>query len=1525
MGKLDHIPELTGPDTYFAWKREVTYALGIEDQWCHVTDTVDPDDVLGCASFKPIPADPCLPTAAESKAIREWLINDLKAKSIITRHLSMTVQQLISTHHSVTARDAWSILSSHFRRVDMGSQHVVRQSLYALQMKDAADASNYVGQHCVLRERLLRMGVVYTDAEAVFQLLHGLPKTGTWPQFKALITLTLPMHTLTSVSSFGSASVTAGSLCAPSSSTSPLPSASAFDACVACISAEAARLIDENILAGGAPGSEYANAATTQPSSTGAVNSITGLRKHRHNPDGVFCTTVGCNKGDHDHAHCYAKGGGMAGQAPWMKGKDKEKKTETATAAVIPPPAPAATAPPATTITAFAGTLNAADSFLADLSCASIVEEPDVDTTVLSCIVAAGFNTILDSGTTTTLIQDRSYFWSYSTADAVTVRTANHGSLGTSGRGDCVALLTIGGNRHRVRLSNCLHAPSAMLNLLSVGWMLSKGWDCVFRASPPRCELVYRGTELGAIPMANNLCYVNLEFLPAPQSCPSVMLTLPPSPPDLSAFTHVTPTLDLWHARLGHIGGEAVHRLPLFATGATVSPGSALSKCESCIMGKHPRRPHPPSKSPRAARFLDIIHSDLCGPIPVITPHNKRYFIVFLDDHTNILNLQLLVTKDQALDAWRLVRARWETQSGSHVKVFRSDNGGEFLNAAFTADLEAAGIVRQLSAPYSHQQNGKAERVLRTIEGRMYAMLNYARLPRSLWGEAALCAAYLFNRSESRALLPGKTPYEMLHGAKPDVSHLRVFGARCFVRILTELQEKLGPRSREAIFMGYPPGVKAWRCRDSTMGAFFNSRDIIFDESFSTRPFPTSDSDDEDDTAIVEPLSSPVVDTTPSSATPSVPATDAPVHRSGRTLIPTEKGRLFHECLAADAARLNRQRDLRLARIQGVPPADGIPSLVPPVPIATRSVILPAPSHPLPVSDDLNADAICIDDETVGFPHVLANLIVSELACISIRSDTRRNPHAPGYNMKIPPNTYDEAMRRSDRDSWLAAMKREMNLMSEMNVYELVPLPSDRKSIGCRWVLEFREDLKGGSVFKARLVAQGFSQVPGIDFGKMFAPVAKAASIRIISALAAHNNWELDAFDAKRVFLWGKLTEDMYMRQPPGFERFAACGGLLVCHLLSSLYGLKQAAYDWYELLREVLTHLGFLCIEADYAVFVYDHVNTEGEHIICIIAWHVDDGLAAASNRPFLVWIKGQIVQRFGITDLGPVSKHLGIQFEQNRTTCELWMHQTDYITYLLEEHGMLGCNSITLPMDPHFPFGRDTDLHPHIENLTSEYRKIVGELLYLAMYMRPDIAVAVMKLTQHNSSPESRHYAAAKHVLRFLAGTLGLRTHYGGVTAMPELHGFSDSDWASCPEDRISISGYVWFFNGGPVSHSSKKQLTHALSSTEAEYMVLTAAIQDGLWLTSFFECLKIPLTFLLRLFADNAGAIALSEEAANHIRTKHIDLRYHFIHAHIEEGTFKPEWLSTHKNVADIFTKCLPSPLFLRHQSGLSLLCR
>jgi hypothetical protein len=285
-----------------------------------------------------------------------------------------------------------------------------------------------------------------------------------------------------------------------------------------------------------------------------------------------------------------------------------------------------------------------------------------------------------------------------------------------------------------------------------------------------------------------------------------------------------------------------------------------------------------------------------------------------LDDHTHALDLQLLATKDQALDAWRTLRAQWETMSGLRVNIFRSDNGREFINDLFTLNLEEAGIQHQHSAPYAPQQNGKAERVMCTIEGCMYAILDFSCLPAGLWGEAALTACYLFNWTESRALPMGKTPYEMMHGVQPNLTHLRIFGSRCFARIPPAMQEKLGPWSREAVFLGYPPGVKAWRCRDTASSAFFNSRDVIFDEGLSNRPFPDSDDDEDEPSAppTVPALSSPI---------PASPPHTAVIRRSGCIPMPTEKGALFKGRISADKSHLAHQREVCLTRINSVAPS----------------------------------------------------------------------------------------------------------------------------------------------------------------------------------------------------------------------------------------------------------------------------------------------------------------------------------------------------------------------------------------------------------------------------------------------------------------------------------------------------------------------------------------------------------------------------------------------------------------------------
>jgi hypothetical protein len=867
MGKYDHIPELLGSENYVGWSTKMQYALVCEDLWCHINTVVDPADLLGTPSVKPVPVDLANIMAAETTAIREWLLNNMKAKDLITHRLSPSVRSLVSHSHTISARKVWQMLAEHFNQTDTSAQYQLRQRLDTLWMKDSADAMNYVGQHAVLCERLHDSGAPLRDRDAIYSILIGLPQMPIWQQFKSMLEQRMHDEIMTAMAT--------------------RPSTFTIDSCVSRITAEAARHVHAQAVHLARPGSEYANAASSSNMNTPNVNSITGLRKHRHNPDGVFCTTPRCNKGDHDHAHCYQKGGGMEGQAPWMrnkKQKDEPKNTANVAAATTTttPPAPAPV---------IAAVLADLSSLMQDLSFASITEIPDE----IACATKLLFMTILDLGTTVTIVKDRWFFHTYSTENPVDVLTANHGILQTTGCGTCVAWFMIGGCRLRIRLSNCLHAPNALLNLLSVSCMNAKGWDINFRANMT-CELSYKGASLGRIPATGKLYAPDIEFVPflnTPCTMPG---------PEISAFVNVPMTLDLWHARIGHISQEAVMQLSRVAKGVTIQSSSPLSHCESCILAKHPRQPYHLSETDRVKSFLDLIHSDVCGPIPTVTPHAKRYFIIFLDDHTHVLDLQLLASKDQALLAWRTVRAWWENMSGKCVKIFRSDNGGEFLSDAFSANLEETGVLCQRSAPYAHQQNGKAERVIRTIEGRMYAMLDFTCLPPSLWGEAALTACYLFNRTESCALPTGKTPYEMLHMVQPNLSHLRVFGACCFTRIPPELQEKLGPCSQEAIFMGYPPGVKVWWCRDIATGAFFNSCDIIFDETLANCPFPDSDDKDEGTTSSsASPPAAPAAPTAPAHSTAAPPHVEV-ICCLGQIPVPTAKGQLFKSQIAHDKA-----------------------------------------------------------------------------------------------------------------------------------------------------------------------------------------------------------------------------------------------------------------------------------------------------------------------------------------------------------------------------------------------------------------------------------------------------------------------------------------------------------------------------------------------------------------------------------------------------------------------------------------------
>jgi hypothetical protein len=339
----------------------------------------------------------------------------------------------------------------------------------------------------------------------------------------------------------------------------------------------------------------------------------------------------------------------------------------------------------------------------------------------------------------------------------------------------------------------------------------------------------------------------------------------------------------------------------------------------------------------------------------------------------------------------------------------------------------------------------------------------------------------------------------------------------------------------------------------------------------------------------------------------------------------------------------------------------------------------------------------------------------------------------------------------------------------------------------------------------------------------------------------------------------------------------------------------------------------------ADHAVFY----ARDDEHLT-ILAIHVDDCTISGSSPEHLERYKERIAATFKMTDLGPVSWLLGIEIKRNREARSISLSQQSYITSILQRYNFSDAKPIAMPMDPNVQLTtehraisiKDIAAMKHIP-----YREAVGSLMWAAVGTRPDIAFPVGILSKFLDNPGPAHWEAVKRVFRYLQGTKDWRLTYGA--GKRGLEGYSDADGMS-QEHRRAISGYAFLIDGGAVSWSSKKQELVTLSTTEAEYVAMTYAAKEAIWLQQLIGELFRPLEHPIMLHGDNQSAIALaySDVGQFHARTKHIDIRYHFIRYVIENGSIRLVYCPTQDMVADTLTKALPSAKAKHFATALGL---
>lgn len=474
------------------------------------------------------------------------------------------------------------------------------------------------------------------------------------------------------------------------------------------------------------------------------------------------------------------------------------------------------------------------------------------------------------------------------------------------------------------------------------------------------------------------------------------------------------------------------------------------------------------------------------------------------------------------------------------------------------------------------------------------------------------------------------------------------------------------------------------------------------------------------------------------------------------------------------------------------------------------------------------------------------------------------------------PGSYKEAVERGQ--DWQDAIDKELNSLKSLETWEESKLPEDKKAIDTKWVFTTKKD----GTKKARLVAKGFQEETLFN---VYSPVARMPTIRMMLSQAVQNDMYMKQLDVPTAFLNGFLKEDVYIKPPLGVKVEKG----VVLKLKRSLYGLKQAPKCWNERLHSFLMQKGFVQSKHDFCLYILDDVY---------LLVYVDDIILMSKNEINLHKAHLFLKTEFNVKDLGEVSTYLGLDIV--RTQESILISQESAINRLLDKFNMTDCKGAETPMEVNFT----TDDNETI-TLDIPYRELIGSLLYLATSTRPDICFAVSFLSRFLDAPTLSLWKAAKRVLRYLKETKSKSLVYKRDSRC-SLVAYTDADWAGDKKDRKSVSGSVVFFGNNLLAWFCKKQNMVALSTAEAEYVAAALVCAELIYIKGLVQDFNCPSNSIL--LVDNQSAIKLMESNENSKRSKHIDIKYHFIKDLISKRVIIVKYVSTNENVADILTKAL-----------------
>ncbi|GJR95873.1 retrovirus-related pol polyprotein from transposon TNT 1-94 [Tanacetum coccineum] len=900
--------------------------------------------------------------------------------------------------------------------------------------------------------------------------------------------------------------------------------------------------------------------------------------------------------------------------------------------------------------------------------------------------------------------------------------------------------------------------------------------------------------------------------------------------------------------------------------------------CSACQLGKSKKFSHKPKSENTNMEVLHTLHMDLCGPMRVQSINGKKYILVIVDDYSRFTWVKFLRSKDETPEFVINFLKQIQVGLNKTVRYIRTDNGTEFVNQVMSKYYEGVGIFHQKSVPRTPQQNGVVERRNRTLVEAARTMLIFSKAPMFLWAEAVATA---------------------------------LFGALCYPTNDCEDLGKFQAKADIGIFVGYAPSRKGYRIYNKRTRRLMETIHVTFDEMhqimapirISSGPEPIMITPGQ----LISGLAPSLVP-----ATTYIPPTDKDLE----ILFQLMFNEYFDQSTEGepDYSRCTFYKSF-MSSSQVHPPV--FPQGVAARPTIKETSITQVDLHPSvnPIAGEPSSAQSTSGDVSLAEPnqvnqppdhlrkwtkdHPLNNIVGNPSRSVSTRKQLASDALWCCYHTKlskVEPKNFKMAVIE---DCWFQAMQDEIHEFDRLEVWELVPRPIYVMVIALKWIYKVKLDEYGDVLKnKARLVAKGYRQEEGIDFEESFAPVARIEAIRIFIANAATKNMIIYQMDVKTAFLNGDLQEEVFVSQPEGFED--QDNPTHVYRLKKALYGLKQAPRAWYDTLSKFLLANNFFKGAVDPTLFT----RKSGKHIL-LVQIYVDDIIFASTDHNACHIFSKEMSSKFQMSMMGQMSFFLGLQVSQSPRG--IFINQAKYALETLKKYGMDLSDPVDTPMVDRLKLDEDLMGIPVDQ---TRFRGMVGSLMYLTA-SRPDLVFAVCMCARYQAKPTKKHLEAIKRIFRYLKGTINMGLWYPKDNAM-SLTAYADADHAGCQDSRRSTSGSAQFLGDRLVSWSSKKQRSTAISTTEAEYIAMSGCCAQILWMRSQlkdygFLFNKIPL------YCDNKSAIALSCNNVQHSRSKHIDIRHHFIREQVENGVVELYFVETNYQLADILTKALPRERF------------